>query len=469
MSGSDERRALQAAVAGRYTLDVELGRGGMGVVFLARDLALERTVAIKLLPGTVARDADARAAFLREARIAAGLSHPNIVSIHLVEERGDLIYFVMAHVEGETLAQRVRRAGPLTVDAALRLLQETAWALAYAHGRGVVHRDVKPENVMLERGTDRALVMDFGIAQRGDGRAAPAGEIVGTAQFMSPEQAQGGPVDPRSDLYSLGVTAFYALTGRLPFDAPSPVGVMAQHLTRSAPPVAGVRPGLPPALAAIVDRCLAKSPDERFPTGEALADAIGAIRAAMPVVPPVIRRWQRAFQVVRLLAPVFAIVLTWILLMAPAGAAAVGLLLGSVWVLSGLDLLSHTRIVAAAGFGPADVAAAFTADARQRHDEAATGGRVLAALHHTSVVASAGLAGVAALALAVLLPSLGVQSAHWRVKLAFVGTFLLALIVPVALGAPGRARSWARWWSGALGRFWFAVARVGLRGSASGR
>src|SRR6185503_3605140 len=150
MSDLAERAALQSAVAGRYVIERELGRGGMGVVFLAQDLALERTVAIKLLPRAFSDDPAVRAGFLREARTAAGLSHPNIVSIHLVEERGDLVYFVMAHIEGETLAQRVRRAGALPVSEALRLVQEVAWALGYAHGRGVVHRDVKPENILLE-------------------------------------------------------------------------------------------------------------------------------------------------------------------------------------------------------------------------------------------------------------------------------------------------------------------------------
>src|SRR5262245_51250698 len=145
MSEATQRAALQSAIEGRYTIERELGRGGMGSVFLARDLALERLVAIKLLPLPFATNAGIRNRFLPEARTAAGLSHPNIVSIHLVEERGDLVYFVMAHIEGETLAQRVRRAGALPVNDALRLLQEVAWALAYAHGRGVVHRDIKPE------------------------------------------------------------------------------------------------------------------------------------------------------------------------------------------------------------------------------------------------------------------------------------------------------------------------------------
>src|SRR5687768_13948384 len=139
---------LQPVVAGRYSLERELGRGGMGVVFLARDVALERPVALKLLPLSFALDPEPRERFLREARTAAKLSHPNIVPIHAVEERGDVVYFVMTFVDGETLGQRVRRAGPLAASQATRVVQEVAWALAYAHGRGVVHRDIKPDNIL---------------------------------------------------------------------------------------------------------------------------------------------------------------------------------------------------------------------------------------------------------------------------------------------------------------------------------
>src|SRR5947207_3298430 len=155
---------LQAALAGEYSLQRELGRGGMGVVYLARDVQLDRDVAIKILPAHLAQTATARERFVREARTAAGLSHPNIVPIHRVGEAGGFVFFVMSYVEGETLGERLRARGPLPPADATRVMREVAWAIAYAHGRGIVHRDVKPDNILLEAGTGRALVTDFGIA-----------------------------------------------------------------------------------------------------------------------------------------------------------------------------------------------------------------------------------------------------------------------------------------------------------------
>jgi len=236
---SPEFVTLQRVVAGRYSLDRELGRGGMGIVYLARDVALDRPVAIKLLPPSLSPLPELRERFLREARTAAKLSHPNIVPIFAVEEHEELVFFVMGFVDGESLGQRVRRAGPLAPSSAIRLIQEVAWALAYAHGRGVIHRDIKPDNILLEKGSGRALVTDFGIARIADQVGTTArGEFMGTAHFMSPEQATGERLDGRSDLYSLGVTAFYALTGTLPFDGPTMPAVLAQLLTQPPPRVA---------------------------------------------------------------------------------------------------------------------------------------------------------------------------------------------------------------------------------------
>ena len=256
--------SFQTALAGRYSLERELGRGGMGIVYLAREVRLDRLVAIKLLPPGQAARPELRERFLREARTAAKLSHPNIIPIHAVDEAGEFVFFAMAYVEGETLSARVRQRGPLVPSEAARILREVAWALAYAHAQGVIHRDVKPENILLEAATSRALVADFGIAGVVKGAGAlDGGEVTGTPEFMSPEQALGEGVDARSDLYSLGIVGFYALSGTLPFDAPVPTEVLAKQVTQSAPPLVSAAPGVPRKLAQAIDRCLAKDPAER--------------------------------------------------------------------------------------------------------------------------------------------------------------------------------------------------------------
>jgi len=264
---------LRLALAPRYLLERQLGRGGMGVVYLATDVRLDRLVAIKVLPPDRSRITVARARFLREARTAARLSHPNIVPIHAVEDHDDLVYYVMTHVDGETLDQRVRRLGPLPPLGVARLLRDVAWALAYAHAHGVIHRDIKPDNILFDAGTGRALVTDFGIARVGPTAAGTTGpqEVFGTAEFMSPEQATGGPVDGRSDTYSLGVVAFFAASGRLPFEDRDPRRLIARHVTTPAPPIAGLVPAIPGRLAGVIERCLAKQPDDRFRRAEDMA------------------------------------------------------------------------------------------------------------------------------------------------------------------------------------------------------
>lgn len=286
------RDLIQSALHKRYQIERELGRGGMGAVYLAQDLQLQRPVAIKVLPPELAVQSELRERFLRETRMAAGFSHPNIVPVHAVEEHPRFLCFVMGFIEGETLGQRVRRAGPLSAAEAARMLQEVAWALSYAHGRGVVHRDVKPDNILIERATGRSVVTDFGIA-RSTAAATTSltqvGEVVGTPQFMSPEQAAGETLDGRSDLYALGVVAFFAVTGRLPFEADSAGAVMAMHLTQPPPRVATLRAALPQALAAAIDRCLEKDPAKRFESGEALASALDPVRALRREIAPAIR------------------------------------------------------------------------------------------------------------------------------------------------------------------------------------
>jgi hypothetical protein len=287
---------LQAALAGEYSLERELGRGGMGIVYLARDVKLDRDVAIKVLPADLAHTADARDRFLREARTAASLSHPNIVPIHRVGEAGDFVFFVMTYVEGETLGERLRTRGPLPPAEATRVLREVAWALAYAHGRGIVHRDVKPDNILLEAGTGRALVTDFGIAYGGAHAlvATDPGKIMGTAHFMSPEQASDQPIDGRSDLYALGVVGYLAVSGRLPFESSNVPALLLRQATEAAPSVARAAPGLPTALSAVIDRCLAREPNDRFANGEALAEALVPAVETRPALPATLRAWLAA-------------------------------------------------------------------------------------------------------------------------------------------------------------------------------
>jgi len=282
--------AFQQAVVGRYSLERELGRGGMGVVYLAREVLLDRPVAIKLLPPELAARPELRERFMREARTAARLSHPYIVPIHAVDEIGGFVFIVMAYVDGGTLAQRLAAHGPLPADDVTRIMREVAWALAYAHAQGVVHRDIKPANILLERGTGRAMVADFGIARLAETTGdTGTGVVLGTPEFMSPEQATAEELDGRSDLYALGIVSYLALTGTLPFTAPTAQGVIAQHLTQPPAPVASVARGIPRSLSQAIDKCLQKQPSARFANGEALADALAPGIEKRPEVPIPIR------------------------------------------------------------------------------------------------------------------------------------------------------------------------------------
>ena len=269
---------LAAALAGQYDLEREIGRGGMGIVYLARDVRLDRAVAIKTLPAHLVHDPVVRERFLREARTAANLSHQNIVPVHRADELGGYVFFVMGFVDGESIAQRIRNLGRIDQVELLREMRDVALALDYAHSRGVVHRDIKAENILIDRATGRAMVTDFGIARLAE--AAPltaTGQVLGTVYYLSPEQVAGEAVDGRSDIYALGVAAFFALSGRFPFDAPLASAVLVAHITKEPPPLLSVAPGVEPTLAAIVDRCLRKDPSARFQRGADLARELSGI------------------------------------------------------------------------------------------------------------------------------------------------------------------------------------------------
>ena len=271
-----ERAFASAPLNAQYQLVRPLGRGGMGTVWLARDLQLHRVVALKVLHPWLAESPDERARFRREARVMARLVHESIVSVHTFGEVGDVLYFTMRYVNGESLAERLRREGALSVAEATRIVGELALALDYAHGEGVVHRDLKPENVMIERETGHALLSDFGVAAM-PSHDGPEGALsVGTPLFMSPEQALGEhALDGRSDLYALGALAFMLVTGRPPFRGSNVREISARHVAQRAPTLARV-PGVPRHVADAIDRCLAKDPAERWRRGRDLHEALQA-------------------------------------------------------------------------------------------------------------------------------------------------------------------------------------------------
>jgi serine/threonine-protein kinase len=278
-----------AAVGDQYLIEAEIGRGGMAAVYRALDLRLHRHVAIKALPPELAFNTDVKTRFLREAQTAAQLSHPNIVPIYTVDERGGVVYFVMALVEGESLAARLARQPRLSIDAVRRLLAEVADALDYAHACGVVHRDIKPDNILLDRTSGRSLVTDFGIAAAaGDARLTLTGVAVGTPAYMSPEQAMGErELDGRSDQYSLGVVAYQMLVGETPFKAANTPAMLVKHLSETPKPIRDRRPDVPAQLAAAIDRALSKKPEARWPSAGALRDALlnDSVAAAPPQAP----------------------------------------------------------------------------------------------------------------------------------------------------------------------------------------
>ncbi len=306
---------IDSALGGRYRVERELGRGGMGTVYLARDVRLDRPIALKVLPAELASDAALRERFLRETRMAASFSHPNIVPVHAIEESEELLAFAMGFIEGESLAERVRRSGSLDARTVARLLVDVAYALAYAHGRGVVHRDIKPDNIMIERATGRALLMDFGISRtitaavEGQGLTR-VGEVVGTPEYMSPEQASGDRVDGRSDLYSLGLVALFALTGRTPVTGESTQQIIVRQLTEPLPPAMSLRADLPSALAEAIDRCVSKDPAVRYASAEALVDVLDRAQLAAPDIPLPIRLFAQELGTVGLVLVFILIVST---------------------------------------------------------------------------------------------------------------------------------------------------------------
>jgi serine/threonine-protein kinase len=259
---------------GRYRLGDVLGEGGMAVVYRGHDLLLNRPVAIKILRPQYATDESFLRRFEREAQSAAGFSHPNIVNVYDVGKDGDRHYIVMEYIRGPSLKELIRRQGPFSVDGAVFIIGQVASALDYAHQRALVHRDIKPQNILVDR-DGNAKVVDFGIAKgMRDVNLTEAGTGMGTVHYVSPEQARGEPATPASDLYSTGVVLYEMLTKQLPFEADSPVGVAMQHVNATPPAPSTINPAIPPAVDEIVLKALAKEPQDRYPSGAALASAL---------------------------------------------------------------------------------------------------------------------------------------------------------------------------------------------------
>ncbi len=281
-----ERRELARALEGSYQIVRELGRGAMGVVYLARDVVLHRLVAIKVLRPDLAATFEGRERFLREARLMARLGHPNIVPVHAFGEVNELVFIVMKYVFAESLAERLRRVGRLTPAEACALLAELALALDYAHREGVVHRDLKAENILLDRETGRAMLTDFGVATLRSADVVPseARRAFGTPHYMSPEQAAGElDIDGRSDIYALGVLGYQMLSGRMPIDGSSSGEIVAKHIVEQPAPLAHVAPHVPAALAAVIERCLRKERTDRWRHARDLNAALtsGAVQRAL--------------------------------------------------------------------------------------------------------------------------------------------------------------------------------------------
>ena len=287
---------LQRIVEGKYKLDRLLGKGGMGAVFLARDLTLDRDVAIKVLPPDVSQDDHVVKRFQQEAKTAAKLDHTNIIPIYRVESEGGLNYFVMKYISGTSLEDLLEEKKPIPIEEIQRILWQAGVALGHAHQRGIVHRDVKPANIMFDH-DGKVMLTDFGISkalQAASGFTG-TGMIIGTPHYMAPEQAKGQPVDGRADQYSLGVVGYRMVTGALPFGGDSIHTILYKHIFEEPPPVRSVRPDVPEALSTALQRAMSKEPGQRYATMEDFATAVFpeqpvSARTGGPVTPRPITR-----------------------------------------------------------------------------------------------------------------------------------------------------------------------------------
>jgi serine/threonine-protein kinase len=269
--------SVRRALAADYDVEREVGRGGMAVVFKGREKELERTVALKVLPPDLAPVASIAERFKREARLAASLDHPNIIPVYRVGHTGGVLYMAMKYIDGRALDGLVASQGPLPLPVVLTVLRATARAMAYAHEHGIVHRDIKGANILIDR-NGRVVVSDFGIARAMESAALTAtGLMIGTPHYMSPEQCAGKPAGAQADQYSLGIVAYQLLTGTVPFDGDSLPEILQQHCFTPPPDPSLARPDSPAILTAIVHRLLSKEPEQRFSSTNDLVSALDNI------------------------------------------------------------------------------------------------------------------------------------------------------------------------------------------------
>jgi serine/threonine-protein kinase len=482
---------IRARLGDRYAIEGVLGEGGMGAVYLARDLRLDRLVALKVLRADLTHDVALRERFLRETRTAASFSHPNIVPVHAVEEREGVLALAMGYVEGESLADRVARSGPLDRRTAVRLLQDVAFALAYAHGRGIVHRDVKPENIMIERATGRALLMDFGIARARESRVDTAGltrvgEVVGTPEYMSPEQASGDVVDGRSDLYSLGLVALFAISGQVVLAGASTQQTLVKQLTEMPPPAATLRPDLPAAFVDAIDRCVAKEPDARFATAEALLEAMDDAQLASREVPLPIRLFAHEAATLGLVGG-FLVVLSVVVFrslgtrVAMLDALIPAILLLAVGVTRAAQVLVEARRLREAGFSTSDILGGLSQVLAERsalRDARRADPSVRQRRRRTLLIAAAFVpVGLLLVWIAFSMrqqigPNM-YRSGPLGVTSVITGLILLTVAVVLFLRSPFRPsfaeRLFRRVWLGLPGRAFLALAGRGVPSAPSGR
>lgn len=483
---------LRARLVDRYRIERELGRGGMGAVYLARDVKLDRHVALKVLPAEFAVQPVLRDRFLRETRTAAGFSHPNIVPVYSVEESDDLLAYAMGYVEGESLVERVRRAGPLTVRETVKLMQDVAYALGYAHGRGIVHRDIKPDNIMIDRASGRALVMDFGIARaKSNAPAAGAGltrvgEVVGTPEYMSPEQASGDEVDGRSDLYSLGLSIIYAVTGKVAITGESTQKVLVKQLTETLPPVSSLRTDLPEALAQAIDRCVMKNPSERFETAEGLVESLDNAQLVAAEVPLPIRLFQHEASTLTFISIAFFIASAYIVRFVARRRDGdeellIIVVLFAVVVTRALQTMREARRLALVGFMPEEITEGLRrvvdefASRRQelRADPEAVQARRRAVLAGALLLPTSAVCSFFAIRMRVLVEPGRYNLPPAAALLIIVALFALGagfvLLLKSPIRMPAGERIFRRVWLGPLGRAFVRFASRGVEHRRGGR